>query len=122
MQSTVRQSYNRSFSQEKYQYFLDELNKTLSKPVEFRIAETPVFVPVSFKNKLITTCENIIDVIVQDDFKNKTSNAIPPNQNVPNENNHTSFLAIDFAVCQDETGEFNPQLIELQGLDRKSVV
>jgi len=115
MQSTVRQSYNRSFSQEKYQYFLDELNKTLSKPVEFRIAETPVFVPVSFKNKLITTCENIIDVIVQDDFKNKTSNAIPPNQNVPNENNHTSFLAIDFAVCQDETGEFNPQLIELQG-------
>ena len=115
MESTIRQSYNRSFSQEKYQYFLDEINKSLPKPVEFRVAETPIFVSKLLKNKLIETCESIIDVIVQDDFKDKTSKAIPANQNVPNENNHTSFLAIDFAVCQDEKGEFNPQLIELQG-------
>ena len=115
MQATIRQTYNRSFSQEKYQYFLDEMNNALPKPIEFRIAETPVFVPHSLKNKLIEVCESIVDVIVQDDFKEKTNKAIPENQNVPNENNHTSFLAIDFAVCQDEKGEFNPQLIELQG-------
>lgn len=115
MESTIRQSYNRSFSQEKYQYFLDEINKSLPKPVEFRVAETPIFVPKTLKDKLIETCESIIDVIVQDDFKDKTSKAIPANQNVPNENNHTSFLAIDFAVCHDEKSEFIPQLIELQG-------
>lgn len=115
MESTIRQTYNRSFSQEKYQYFLDEINKSLPKPVQFRVAETPIFVSKLLKNRLIETCESIIDVIVQDDFKDKTSKAIPANQNVPNENNHTSFLAIDFAVCQDEKGEFNPQLIELQG-------
>ena len=113
MESTIRQTYNRSFSQEKYQYFLDEINKSLPKPVQFRVAETPIFVSKLLKNRLIETCESIIDVIVQDDFKDKTSKAIPANQNVPNENNHTSFLAIDFAVCQE--GEFNPQLIELQG-------
>jgi hypothetical protein len=115
MQSTIRQTYNRSFSKEKYQYFLDEMNKSLRQPIEFRVAETPVFVPKALKEKLIDTCEKIIDVIVQDDFKDKTSKAIPENQNVPNENNHTSFLAIDFAVCQDEKNEYNPQLIELQG-------
>ena len=115
MQSTIRQTYNRSFSQEKYQYFLDEMNKSLPKPIGFRVAETPVFVPKSLKDKLIETCESIIDVIVQEDFKEKTAAAIPPNQNVPNENNHTSFLAIDFAVCQDKSNEFIPQLIELQG-------
>ena len=115
MESTIRQTYNRSFSQEKYRYFLDDINKSLPKPVKFRVAETPIFVSKLLKNKLIETCESIIDVIVQDDFKDKTSKAIPANQNVPNENNHTSFLAIDFAVCQDEKGEFNPQLIELQG-------
>ena len=115
MQSTLRQTYNRSFSKEKYQFFLEEMNNSLSKSIEFRIAETPVFVPKLFKDKLIQTCESIIDVILQDDFKDKTSKAIPENQNVPNENNHTSFLAIDFAVCQDEKGEYNPQLIELQG-------
>ena len=115
MQSTIRQTYNRSFSKEKYQYFLDEMNKSLCQTLEFRVAETPVFVPKTLKEKLINTCEAIINVIVQDDFKEKTSKAIPENQNVPNENNHTSFLAIDFAVCQDVKGEYNPQLIELQG-------
>ena len=115
MESPIRQKYNQSFSQEKYQDFLSELNKSTQKPIEFRIAETPVFVPKSLKDKLITTCESIIDVIVKEDFKVKTSKAIPENQNVPNENNHTSFLAIDFAVCQDENNDFIPQLIELQG-------
>ncbi len=115
MQLSIRQKYNQSFSQEKYQDFLAELNKSTSKPIEFRIAETPVFVPKLLKEKLITACESIIDVIVKDDFKAKTSKAIPENQHVPNENKHTSFLAIDFAVCQDEKGNLIPQLIELQG-------
>jgi len=115
MKSSIRQKYNQLFSQEKYQNFLSELNKSTSNPIEFRITETPIFVPKSLKNKLIDTCESIIDVIVKKDFKVKTSKAIPENQNVPNENSHTSFLAIDFAICQDENGELVPQLIELQG-------
>lgn len=115
MQKFIRQQYNQSFSKEKYQNFLTDLNESLPKPIEFRVAETPVFVPKSLKNKLIEACESIVDVIVKDDFKDKTAKAIPVLQTVPNENDHTSFLAIDFAVCHDENGEFVPQLIELQG-------
>jgi hypothetical protein len=115
MQASIREQYNQSFNQQKYQEFLADLNHATPKPIEFRVAETPVFVPKSLKDKLIETCESIVDVIAQDDFKIKTEKAIPNNQNVPNENNHTSFLAIDFAVCQDENGDFVPQLIELQG-------
>lgn len=115
MQKDIRASFNQSFSQEKYQYFLADLNKATQDSIEFRVAETPVFVPKSLKDKLISTCESIIDVIAQDDFKAKTEKAIPAHQNVPNENKHTSFLAIDFAVCKNEQGDFVPQLIELQG-------
>lgn len=115
MQPDIRQQYNASFSQEKYKNFLADLNNATAKPIEFRIAETPVFVPKYLKEKLIEACESIVDVIVQEDYKAKTDKAIPPNQCVPNENNHTSFLAIDFAVCQDDNGKFIPQLIELQG-------
>jgi hypothetical protein len=111
----IRKKYNESFSQEKYQNFLVDLDKATSKPIEFRVAETPVFVPKSLKEKLIEACESIVDVIVKEDYKAKTDKAIPSNQNVPNENKHTSFLAIDFAVCQNEQGEPTPQLIELQG-------
>lgn len=115
MQQSIRQKYNQSFSQEKYQNFLADMNKSLPKPIEFRVAETPIFVPKALKNKLIEACESIVEVIVKDDFKDKTAHAIPALESVPNENNHTSFLAIDFAVCQDENGEYIPQLIELQG-------
>jgi hypothetical protein len=34
---------------------------------------------------------------------------------VPNEDAHSRFLQIDFAICQDEAGQFVPRLIELQG-------
>lgn len=115
MQTEIRQQYNASFSQEKYKNFLADLDKATSKPIEFRIAETPVFVPKYLKEKLIEACESIVDIIVQNDYKAKTDKAIPSNQNVPNENRHTSFLAIDFAVCQDTNEKFIPQLIELQG-------
>lgn len=115
MQKELRQQYNASFSQEKYKNFLADLNQATSKPIEFRVAETPVFLPKYLKEKMIEACESIVDVIAQNDFKAKTDKAIPINQNVPNENKHTSFLAIDFAICHDENGNFMPQLIELQG-------
>jgi hypothetical protein len=34
---------------------------------------------------------------------------------VPNENGHSHFIAFDFGVCLSEQGEFEPQLIEMQG-------
>lgn len=115
MNKSLRKNFNENFSTQKYENFLSDIHQLYPNQLEFRIAETPVFVPKSLKTKLIEACESIIDVIVEDDFKHKTANAIPNNQTVPNENNHTSFLAIDFAVCEDSNGDLFPQLIELQG-------
>jgi hypothetical protein len=111
----IRKKYNDSFSVEKYEAFIEEVRADYPNQLDFRIAETPVFVPQNLKIKVLQACNDIIDVLVKDDFKTKTEAAIPPNQRVPNENAHTSFLAIDFAVCKDENGDFSPQLIELQG-------
>ena len=115
MISKLRQNYNTNFTEAQYQNFLKCIDVDWPNQLEFRLAETPLFVPKSLKNKLIEACESFIDVIVKPDFKDRTKTAIPLGQNVPNENNHTSFLAIDFAVCKNETGELIPQLIELQG-------
>ena len=98
-----------------YQNLLASIEEDFPNQLDFRLAESPVFVPLALKNKLIEACESFIDVIVADDFKEKTERAIPAAQRVPNENAHTSFLAIDFAICKDKNGELEPQLIELQG-------
>ncbi|GGD50345.1 hypothetical protein GCM10011514_13260 [Emticicia aquatilis] len=111
----IRQQFNESFTTQKYEAMIAEIHKDFPNQLDFRVAETPVFVPKELKIKLLQACNDIIEVLLKPDFKEKTNRAIPANQNVPNEDAHPSFLAIDFAVCKDQNGELSPQLIELQG-------
>jgi hypothetical protein len=115
MHQQARKDFNESFSEEKYNHFIASVDKDFPGQLDFRLAESPVFVPLELKKKLIRASEEIIEVLLSPDFIAKTDRAVPADQNVPNENAHTSFLAIDFAVCKDEQGALTPQLIELQG-------
>ena len=115
MHQQARKAFNESFSEEKYNQFIASVEKDFPDQLDFRLAESPVFVPLDLKKKLIRASEEIIDVLLSPDFIAKTDRAVPADQNVPNENAHTSFLAIDFAVCKNEQGALTPQLIELQG-------
>ena len=115
MVPSIRKAYNENFTQEKYNVFLADLNSKYPDALQFRIAETPVFVDRDFKNKILSACESIVDVITGYNFKTLTSHAIPANVRVPNENEHTHFIAFDFGICENEQGELEPQLIEMQG-------
>jgi hypothetical protein len=111
----IRDEFNKEFSEEKYKKFLEDLNSKHPGQIDFRVAETPVFIPKSFEKKMLDACESIIDIIVQPGFKKMTDHAIPKGENVPNENEHTDFIAFDFGICESENGELEPQLIEMQG-------
>ena len=115
MISSLRTAYNAAFTTEKYQQLITESLNEFNYEIGFRVSETPVFVDKKLKSRIVKAGEEIIDVLVRPDFKELSKNAIPPHLNVPNEDEHTSLLAIDFAICKDENGEFIPQLIELQG-------
>ena len=109
-----RSQFNSRFSTAKYAEFLKVLEDGYA-PLQIRLAETPVFIPEDFKNQLVAAGKEIIKLIKQPDFKTLTAEAIPAEWNVPNENSHPHFLAIDFAVCKDEKGRLVPRLIEMQG-------
>ncbi|HSZ84768.1 MAG TPA: hypothetical protein VK787_01990 [Puia sp.] len=115
MVPALRKAFNAAFTQQQYEAFLKDLNSLHPGAIEFRIAETPVFIPKDFGKKIIDACEAIVDLIVDPDFKKLTDRAIPKTDNVPNENEHTHFIAFDFGVCINEEGLLEPQLIELQG-------
>jgi hypothetical protein len=115
MQSALREKFNASFSKKQYEDYLQELNALHPGDIEFRVAETPIFIDKEFKQKILSACESIVDVIVKSDFKTLTANAVPQNLNVPNENDHSHFIAFDFGICENEKGELEPQLIEMQG-------
>lgn len=111
----IRKKYNELFREETYQAFLQDMNKEFDYDIEFRISETPVFIDKNFKQQLIEGGNDIVDVILQKDFKQLTEKAVPQNCFVPNESDHTHLLAVDFAICEDGKGGFIPQLIEMQG-------
>jgi len=111
----LRQAYNAAFTTEKYQAMLADVEEQLPGQLEFRLAETPIFVPKQLRDKLVQAGQDIINVIQRPDFKQLTDAAIPPHQRVPNEDAHATFLTFDFAVCRDAQGELEPQLIEMQG-------
>ncbi len=111
----IREKYNAQFTQEKYQDFLAYANSAFQHTVGFRMAETPVFIPKDLKNKIMEACAEITDYLCSPQFKIDTKNAVPKNVQVPNEDAHTLFIAIDFGICTDENGNLVPKLIELQG-------
>lgn len=115
MVPAIRKDFNSSFTNEKYQGFLKELHDVHPGAIEFRVSETAVFVPKYFTDKILDACESIVDIITDPKFKALTRNAIPKNLQVPGENDHSHFIAFDFGVCINDKGEYEPQLIEMQG-------
>ena len=115
MISSIRAEYNRAFTPEKYDAFLADVNQLHPGVLQFRISETPVFIPADFKHRLIEAGEEVLGILEQPDFQKRTRSAIPPGRYVPGQNDRPEFIALDFAVCLDGRGSPTPRLIGLRG-------
>ncbi len=114
MNSAFRKQFNEEFSPEKYNRLIDSITADFDYKPTFRIGETPFFIPNELKSQLLEGCNEVIKFIQQDTFKKLTNKALELNRKVPNEDNHTTFLAIDFGICEED-GKIMPKLIEVQG-------
>jgi hypothetical protein len=115
MVPALRKQYNEQFSEEQYRKFISALENVYPGQLDFRVAETPVFVPKAFTEKMIAACDHIIDVIQQPEYIRQSIKAIPSHLVVPGEDAHPHCIAFDFGVCFNDKGELEPQLIEMQG-------
>lgn len=111
----IRQRFNQEFTQEKYKAYLNDLTNVYPGQLEFRVAETPVFVPKGFTQKMLDACDAILDQVTTNEYRRQSDRAIPPQLNVPGQDEHPHCIAFDFGICQSATGELEPQLIEMQG-------
>ncbi|MBS1511585.1 MAG: hypothetical protein JST86_12135 [Bacteroidetes bacterium] len=115
MVPSLRQQFNSHFTKEKYADYVKQIEALHPGALDFRNAETPVFVPKDFTQKMLEACEDIIDVIVDEKFMSLTERGIPADAKVPHQNGHSHFIAFDFGVCLNDSNELEPQLIEMQG-------
>jgi hypothetical protein len=113
MNQNYRKKFNQEFKTEKYQAFLDDITQDFEYFPTFRISESPFFISNELKHQLLEGCQEVIDFIQKDDFLKMTDKALELNRKVPNEDSHTTFLAIDFGICEED-GNILPKLIEVQ--------
>ena len=113
---SVRTWYNNNFSEQKYQALQDYLTAMYGTPTNFRVAESPFFIPKLLKERLLEACDQITEVLLRDDLKMITEDALyDARYRVPGEDEHTTFLQMDFGITLDNQGDPMPKLIEIQG-------
>jgi hypothetical protein len=115
MISSLRQRYNTAFTESRYAAFTAELNKAVYWPVDFRVAESPLFFDEATTRALVRASDDIIGQLAKPAFRAHAKTAVPQGLAVPHETEWPHFLAVDFALCHDASGQVLPQLIELQG-------
>jgi len=111
----LRKQFNEKFSEAAYRQYLEDLEAPYPGALDFRVAETPLFIPAIFRDQMLEACEHIIDVITAPEFTQQSESAIPANYRVPNEDAHPQCLVFDFGICEQTPGVYEPRLIEMQG-------
>ena len=114
MITKYRELFNTQFTGQKYQEFEDDITSDFNYAPTFRLGETPFFISKELKAQLVEGCNQVISFIQKENFKRLTDKSLELNHKVPNEDEHTSFLAIDFGICEED-GAVIPKLIEVQG-------
>lgn len=115
MERAFRQAYNAAFTPDLYRRFVQRLEARLGCPIPFRIAETPLFLPRQLRDRLATACEQILDQICDPAVIARAASVIPPDLNVPRQDDLPSCVQIDFAVTREADGSLGGRLVELQG-------
>ena len=115
MENSLRETFNKNFTEEKYNAYVQKVEALHPGALDFRNAETPIFIPKDFTKKMLDACEDIIDVLVAPNFKQLTQRSIPKDLIVPGEDAHPQCLVFDFGICENAAGALEPQLIEMQG-------
>jgi hypothetical protein len=77
MVPALRKRFNERFTTAKYEAFLGQMEAAYPGQLDFRIAETPLFIPKTFTRQMLDACEHIIDVIISPEYKQQSSRAIP---------------------------------------------
>jgi hypothetical protein len=113
MDPYFRDRFNSQFTSEIYERYTRDLSSRLNCTFEFRLAESPVFLPDDFRTRVTTAAREILGQLQQN--IDPMRRAIPAQWNTPGIDALPNFTQIDFAVVRNKDGTLVPKLIELQG-------
>lgn len=115
MVPSLRQRFNREYSPEKYRKLLGDLAQVCGTPIEFRVSETPCFLPRPLMATMCAYGRELTEQLVNNrGYHKKSDAAVPVEYNVANESPRPLFVQVDFGLVRSANGELEPKLVELQ--------
>lgn len=111
----LRRAFNEGFSQERYGALVAGLEAEAGVPIDFRVCETPVFLPRDLSDHLAAAAREVLAAVSTAEYLRASERLAPPGLSPRGEEEHPTFLQVDFALTLGPDGEVLPQLIELQG-------
>ncbi len=111
----LRNTFNENYAPLKYSALLSHLEQRSGGRIEFRIAETPIFVPKSLLDEMASEGVRLAQNLIGDqEYLAAARNAIPAGYRVAAECSHPHFLTADFALVRDARQNLSPKLVEIQ--------
>lgn len=111
----LRAQFNRRFKTEQYAALLTLLEERCHARVEFRVAETPIFMRVSQVDEMSSAGARLTaEVIGNEVCLGAARSAIPAGYEVAGETAHPNFVTADFGLVRNVAGELVPRLVEIQ--------
>jgi len=115
MVPALREEFNRNFTAAKYRQFLQKLDEAAGTHIDFRVSETPCFVPRSLLDRMAEDGRQLVAQLVENpEYRRASDITIPPEYNVPNEAPLPMFVQVDFGLVRNADGKLEPKLVELQ--------
>lgn len=115
MISDLRESFNLRFRPDDYLTLLRRLDRDIGAHVEFRVAETPVFLPQSLLNEIADAGARLARrLLAAPEYLASARQAVPRGFLAAGESAHPHFLTADFALIQETPETRAPRLVEIQ--------
>ena len=119
----LRESFNQSWTDEKFRDLVRRLETRTGAPLGFPISETPCFFPQSLLASIAATGLELVNQILGSPEAMAAADAIVPERfrpsaalgaSGPGAESIPTFLQVDFGLVRNADGTIEPKLVELQ--------
>jgi hypothetical protein len=114
MDPTFRRAFNAAYTEHFYPSYLGRLEGLLGCKVPFRIAETPLFIPIALRDRLARSANEIVQQLSNPALIERMKRAIPAHLDVPRMDALPNCTQVDFAITRGPDGELEGKVVELQ--------
>jgi hypothetical protein len=111
----LRKQFNQRYTSAAYAALCALTDQRSSTKVQFRLAETPVFVPMEMLENMAEAGRDLAARLLSDsDYLEAARKAIPAGFCVAGQTPHPNFLTADFALVREADDSLSPRLVEIQ--------